>query len=72
MPRVSRRRQPRFRAFIVTGALLGVLVGLLLALRGHDTGSYTTTSAVGYIASLGGLLGALLGGAVAALLAGRD
>lgn len=72
MPRVSRRRQPRFRAFIVTGALLGVLVGLLLAMRGHATGSYSTTSAVGYIASLGGLVGALLGGAVAALLAGRD
>ncbi len=66
------RREPRFAPFVVTGALLGILIGLVAAVRGPEAQGYTTAATLGYFASLGGLVGALLGGAVAAVLSRGD
>ena len=71
---VTPPRSPRFLRFILTGAVVGFLVGAVVASGGwfeDDTsvltqqGQYTPTAAVGYL----GLLGASLAGLVAALLA---
>lgn len=71
---VTPARGPRFLPFILTGAVLGFLVGAFIATSGRfeDTssvlaqqGSYTPTAAIGYV----GLLAAALFALVAALLA---
>jgi hypothetical protein len=69
---VSRtRRDPKFSAFIVTGALIGFVVGSAIAFVGPDADRYDFTTALGYLAVLGGLLGAL-GGALVAVLLSRN
>ena len=67
----TRRRDPRFSVFIVTGALIGFVVGSAIAFVGPDADRYDFTTALGYLAVIGGLLGAL-GGALAAVLLSRD
>jgi hypothetical protein len=65
---VRLRRAPRYRAFVGTGALLGALVGVLARLLLGDPGSvFSSGTTTGYLAAIGLLLGALLGGAVAVL-----
>ena len=69
--RVTLRRAPRYRAFVVAGAVVGVVVGVLAALLLGDPGSlFSRGATTGYLAAIGLLLGALLGG-VAAVLADR-
>lgn len=72
----SRRRAPRYRAFVGTGALAGVLLALITTfflqfepVAGATT--YTLESVFGYTALLFGLLGAMLGGIAAILLERR-
>lgn len=66
------RREPNFVSFIVTGALLGALAAVAVLLMAPAAESrFTFGDAVGYFAILGGFLGAVAGGAVAALLARR-
>jgi hypothetical protein len=66
----SRRvhRSPRYGAFLVTGALLGVLVAVISGAIGTGDGTIGTGQLIGYLAMVFGLLGALLGGAVAVLI----
>ncbi len=67
-------RRPRFLRIIVTGAVLGFVLGAGLAVSGRyeDTGSaltqgpYAPTAAIGYLGLLGACLFAL-GAAVVAL-----
>lgn len=68
----ARRRDPHFSSFIATGAVVGLVVGVLVALVGRQAPDYSLTTAVGYFGVLGGGLGALLGGLVAVLFTLRN
>jgi gas vesicle protein len=69
---VTLRRAPRYRAFVLTGALLGVIVGIVASLLLGDPASlFSAPTTTGYLAAIGLLLGALLGGAVAVLVERR-
>ena len=66
------RRPPRFLPFILTGAVLGFLIGASFAVFGwlEDpdptlASNYDASAGVGYL----GFLGALFGGLVAAVVA---
>jgi hypothetical protein len=52
----------------VTGALVGVALAVVSGLMGTGDGSIGTGQLIGYLAMVFGLLGALLGGAVAVLI----
>ncbi|HET8617246.1 MAG TPA: hypothetical protein VFL94_17130 [Actinomycetales bacterium] len=61
-------RSPRYVAFLVTGAAVGVLLAIISGAIGTGDGSISTGRLIGYLAMLFGLLGALLGGAVAVVI----
>ena len=64
------RRNPRYSAFLLTGAAVGVLAAVVLVLGpGADVADRARLLA--YLAALLGGLGALAGGVVAVLLEGR-
>jgi hypothetical protein len=66
---VRLRRAPRYRAFVGTGALLGVVAGIVARLLLGDPASvFSAGTTTGYLAAIGLLLGGLLGGAVAVLV----
>ena len=68
---VTRRRAPRYWAFGVTGALVGIVAGLVLGLsRPPASSDYTQQAITGYFVAGLGLIGTLLG-LVVALLAER-
>jgi hypothetical protein len=62
------RRAPRYGSFVVTGAVVGVVIALILSLSRPATGEFSQNSVIGYVAATLGLLGALLGAGVAVLL----
>ncbi len=64
----QRRRLPNFKRFLVTGAVLGFVLGLVVASAGAPTPNYDASSAVGYLGVMGAGLGVLLAGFVAVLL----
>ena len=66
-PLATLRRAPRYRAFVGTGAALGVVLALLLTTYFPDDGRFSTASVLGYLAVILALVGGLLG-AVAALV----
>lgn len=66
--RLALRRAPRYRAFVMTGAAIGVVLGCLLVLGSSTGGGSSTGTLVGYLVVPLGLLGGLLGGLVAVLL----
>jgi hypothetical protein len=72
--RPERQRIPNFKRFLITGAVLGFLVGVALSLRGGDVQGYSTTSGALYIGALGALLGTGAAGVLGILLdrSGRD
>jgi hypothetical protein len=65
------RRAPRYRAFGLTGAGLGVLAGVILALSFSATSDYSIRTIVGYFAAILGLIGGLVGLAIAVLIERR-
>ncbi len=65
---VRLRRAPRYRAFLVTGALVGVLIAAALIKLFPDDGRFSIGSVFGYVAASLALLGALIGGGIAVLL----
>lgn len=70
--RVRVRRAPRYRPFVLTGALLGVVVGLVVSsVFGTSIERFPTPVLVGYLAVIGLLVGGVLG-AGAAVLAERS
>ena len=70
--RVQVRRAPRYRPFVLTGAVLGVAVGLVVSLVfGTSIERFSTPVLVGYLAAIGLLVGGVLG-AGAAVLAERS
>ena len=73
-------RTPNFKRFLVTGALVGLVIGVLIGLREPGGPSYTIAksydvgTAVLFLGALGVFLGAGLAGIIALLLdrTGRD
>ncbi|AKU18691.1 hypothetical protein [Luteipulveratus mongoliensis] len=65
------RRAPNFAQFMITGGVIGIIVGLWIGSRG-DSGGYTDTTAMGFLAVIFGSLGVLLAGAVAVILDRRS
>ncbi len=69
-------RQPSFRRFITTGALVGMVIGVWVSLSGvlenperiPQGYNYTETTSAGYLGLFGAFLGALLAAVVAVLL----
>jgi hypothetical protein len=62
------RRTPRFSAFLVTGGLAGLLIGIFLGLSGPVDVRYDTSAAIGFLGLVFAGLGALVGGIIAVLL----
>ena len=72
---VQLRRAPRFVPFMITGAVIGVLIALLAVLLRRLPDQETEVSAravVGYLGSIGALLGGLAGAGLAVLLDRRS
>jgi hypothetical protein len=64
---VSTARPPRpvrYQGFILTGLAFGVVAAVVLWAVGTQDPRYPPLSALGYLAGLLGLIGAVLGGAV--------
>jgi hypothetical protein len=66
--RLPVRRAPRYGAFLVTGAVVGVVIAVVSGLSGPSDPSVGRGALVGYLAMALGLLGGLVGGAVAVVL----
>jgi hypothetical protein len=62
------RSAPKFTAFLLTGALAGLLVGVLLSLIGPADASYDPSAVLGFLGLIFAGLGMLVGGIVAVLL----
>ena len=62
------RRSPRFAAFLLTGALSGLVIGLFLSVTGPVDARYDAFATAGFLALIFAGLGALAGGLVAILL----
>lgn len=62
------RRPPRFSAFLLTGALAGLLIGFLLNVSGPVDARYDASATLGFLGLIFAGLGALVGGLVAVLL----
>ena len=62
---VTIRRAPKFFSFLVTGAILGLLVGLIWFAVAGNSSSADWASVLALISVIGLALGALLGVAVA-------
>ena len=66
------RRSPRFTSFLVTGGILGLLIGFFLSLVGHADTRYDSAAALGFLGLICALLGVLVGGVIAVLLDRRS
>lgn len=66
------RRPPRFSAFLSTGAILGLLVGLLLSAMAPADERYDPVVTWGFLGLICAGLGLLLGGVVAVLIDRRS
>ncbi len=64
---VRLRRAPRYRVFIGVGAVLGAVLGVVLAVTRGGDALFSAATVTGYLAAIGLLVGALLGGVVAVL-----
>ncbi|MFC0583020.1 hypothetical protein [Micrococcoides hystricis] len=64
------RRAPRIWPFLITGALLGVLVAVLVVTIGGTAENYTTGGSIGYFSVIFGIIGVGLAG-VAFIIADR-
>ena len=67
-------RVPNFKRFLITGAVLGFIVGAVISIMGDEVQGYTTTTGALYIGALGAFLGTGLAGIVGIVLdrSGRD
>jgi hypothetical protein len=64
-------RTPNYLRFIVSGAIIGFIVGAVFSLSGEGAVNYSTGSELGYFGVMFGGLGALLAGLLAVLLERR-
>jgi len=66
------RRSPRFTSFLITGGVVGLLIGVFLSLVGHPDTRYDASAALGFLGLICAGLGMLVGGVVAVLLDRRS
>ena len=66
------RRSPRFTAFLLTGGVVGLLIGLFLSVNGRPDNRYDASAALGFLGLICAGLGVLAGGVIAVLLDRRD
>jgi hypothetical protein len=63
------RRAPKYRSFVLAGAVVGVLAGVITtAVLGAGDSRFSPSTLTGYLAAIGLLIGGLLGAAVAVLV----
>lgn len=62
------RRSPNFTAFLITGGLVGLVVGALVGLLGGGDSRYDPLTALGFLGLIGAGLGVLVGGLAAVVL----
>jgi hypothetical protein len=63
------RRAPKYRSFVLAGAVIGVLAGVITtAVTGNADARFSPTTVMGYLGAIGLLIGGLLGAAVAVLV----
>jgi hypothetical protein len=73
-PRQTQSRVPNFTRFIITGAVIGLVVGVFFGMREPGgpsyaaAASYDTGSAMGLLGALGAMIGAGVAAIVALLL----
>ncbi len=72
MQAYSPRRRPRFGRFIGTGAVLGIVLGIVISFASMNPQGYSDRTAAGFLAAFFGLIGALVAAIVAVLLAGKE
>ena len=70
----SAPRIPNFKRFLITGALLGFVIGAVISLLGEDVRGYSATTGALFLGALGAMLGAGLAGILGIVLdrSGRD
>ena len=66
-PRKAGRR-PSFPAFLVSGGLVGLLIGFLVSVFGPADARYEASATLGFFGLIGAGLGVLVGGIIAVLL----
>ncbi len=72
-PQIGRvRRAPRYGSFVVTGAIVGIVLAVVVSYAWSSASEFSQNSVVGYVAATLGLIGALLGAVLAVLLDRRD
>ncbi len=69
--RLRLRRAPRYRSFGLTGTILGVVAGVVLALSFTAASNYSMQTIAGYFAAIFGLIGAVAGLGLAVLIERR-
>jgi hypothetical protein len=62
------RRAANIPAFLLTGGVVGLVLGVLATVFGNDDGRYSTAAAVGFFGLIGTAFGVLVGGIVGVLL----
>lgn len=67
-PAAGRPRSPDFKRFIITGVILGFIVGGALSVIGDEAPGYGAGSQIGYLGVMGAFLGALVAALAAVLL----
>ncbi len=66
------RRAPNFVAFLISGGLIGLLIGFLVSVFGPGAISYDASATVGFLGLIFAGLGALVAGIIAVLLDRRS
>ena len=66
------RRTPRFRAFLATGGLVGLLIGVFLSVTGPADTRYDASAVLGFLGLICAGLGVLAGGIIAVLVDRRS
>jgi anti-sigma factor RsiW len=65
---VRLRRAPRYRAFVATGAVAGLVIAFGLSRIAADDAQYSNRSVLGYLVVILALIGAVIGGGLAVLV----
>ena len=66
------RREPSFTAFLISGGLVGLLIGFCVSVFGQADGRYDASATLGFLGLIFAGLGVLVGGIIAVLLDKRS